>query len=157
MPKSGEQGEPSMTKKSSKPRKGYKVGKGRPPIDTRWKKGQSGNPKGRPTGSRGVSAVLHDVIRQKVPVTENGRTRQIPALEVMLRRLANDAMRSEPRALKLVLSLVERYADSTEVENRMEDVLAEDQEILSAYLPRHPQPVLDTSQDPSAETSGDDI
>jgi hypothetical protein len=90
----------------------YEVGKGRPPQVTRFKPGQSGNPKGRPKGSRNISTVLRDVIRQKVAVTENGKTRRIPALEVMLRRLANDAMRNDPGALKLVLSLVDRYADS---------------------------------------------
>ncbi len=114
--------------------KDYEVGKGRPPRPTRWKPGQSGNPKGRPKGSRNVSAVLLDVIRQRVPVTENGKTRQLPALEVMLRRLANDAMRNDPRALKLVLSLVDRYADAPEAEVRLDELLAEDQEILAQYL-----------------------
>ena len=42
---------------------------------------------------------------QKIPVTENGKTRRIPVLEVMLRRLANDAMRSDPGAVKLLLAL----------------------------------------------------
>jgi hypothetical protein len=110
------------------------VGYRQPPKSTRFKKGKSGNPKGRPRGSRGVSAVLRDVIRQKISVTENGKTRRVSALEVMLRRLANDAMRNDPRALKLILSLVDRYVQSSEVESPIDDVLAEDQEILARYL-----------------------
>jgi hypothetical protein len=110
------------------------VGYRKPPKSTQFKKGKSGNPRGRPHGSRGVSVVLRDVIRQKIPVTENGRTRRVPALEVMFRRLANDAMRNDPRALKLILSLVDRYAEAPEAESRIEEVLAEDQEILARYL-----------------------
>lgn len=136
-----------MRKNSAKQRsRHYEVGKGRPPRATRWKRGQSGNPSGRPKGSRNVSAVLLDVIRQKVAVTENGKTRRIPALEVMLRRLANDAMRNDPRALKLVLSLVDRYADEPEAATRIEDILAEDQKILAQYLEKPSGPVTDPAE-----------
>ena len=78
--------------------------------------GKSGNPKGRPKGSRTVGAILQDILRQKIAVTENGKTRRMAALEVMLRRLVNDAMRSDAKAMKLLLALVDRYADSPEAE-----------------------------------------
>jgi hypothetical protein len=110
------------------------VGYGRPPKATQFKKGQSGNPKGRPKGTRPVGAVLQEILGQRIAVTENGRTRRLPALEVMLRRLANDAMRSEPSALKLMLSLVDRDGDSPEAEIRFNDILAEDKEILANFL-----------------------
>jgi hypothetical protein len=94
------------------------VGYGRPPKATQFKKGKSGNPKGRPKGSRPVGAVLQEILGQRIAVTENGKTRRLPALEVMLRRLANDAMRSEPVALKLILSLFDRYGESPEAGTR---------------------------------------
>jgi Family of unknown function (DUF5681) len=124
-----------MRKKPLKARPAtYAIGKGRPPQHTRWKPGQSGNPKGRPKGSRPVGAILQDIVQQRVPVTENGKTRWIPALEVMLRRLANDAMRSDQRAIKLLLSLVDRYAQSPETALQFREMLAEDEEILAQYL-----------------------
>ena len=52
----------------------------------------------------------------------------------MLRRLANDAMRSDPKAIKLLLALVDRYADSTEAKLQLGEMLAEDREILAQYL-----------------------
>jgi hypothetical protein len=55
-------------------------------------------------------------------------------LEVMLRRLANDAMRSDPRAMKLLLFLIDRYAESPEVGPHLEEMLAEDREILMHFL-----------------------
>jgi hypothetical protein len=48
---------------------------------------------------------------------QNGKTRRIPALEVMLRRLVNDAMRSDPNAIRLLVSLIDRYSDSPEAFN----------------------------------------
>ena len=101
-----------MRKRKSPKAPSYAVGYGRPPKATQFAKGESGNPRGRPKGTRTVGAMLQEILRQKIAVTENGRTRRLPALEVILRRLANDAMRSEPRALKLLLALNDRYGDS---------------------------------------------
>jgi hypothetical protein len=141
-----------MRKKARKRSSGdYKVGKGRPPLHTRWKPGQSGNPKGRPKGSRPVGAILQEIIQQKVPVTEGGKTRRIPVLEVMLRRLAHDAMRSDQKAIKFLLSLIDRYAESPETTLQFREILAEDEAILARYL-REP---TGTVADPSW-TSDDD-
>jgi hypothetical protein len=69
------------------------VGYGRPPKATQFAAGKRGNPKGRPKGSRTVGAILQDILSQKIAVTENGKTRRIPTLEAMFRRLVNDAIR----------------------------------------------------------------
>jgi len=112
----------------------FEVGYGRPPKATQFRAGKSGNPRGRPKGTRSVGAVLRDVIRQRIAVTENGRTRRILVLEVVLRRLANDAMRNDPKALKLLLSLIDRYAESPDAEHHLEEVLTEDRAILMRFL-----------------------
>jgi hypothetical protein len=119
----------------------YEVGFGRPPKATRFKPGKSGNPRGRPKGSRPVGAVLQQILGQRIAVTENGKTRRLPALEVMLRRLANDAMRSEPAALKLMLSLVDRYGETPETNLSIDEILEEDQAILVKYLPPSSRPI----------------
>ena len=127
-----------MRKTARKPRtKAYTVGKGRPPIGTRWKPGQSGNPRGRPKGTRNIGAVLNDVLRQKIAVTENGQTRRMPVLEAMMRRLVNDALRSTPSAVKLLLSIIERHGETLGSELRLEDLQSEDQAILARYLGSH--------------------
>jgi hypothetical protein len=110
------------------------VGYQRPPTANQFKPGQSGNPRGRPKGSRSVGAVLQDILRQKVAVTENGRTRRLSTLDIVLRRLANDAMRNETSAVKLILTLVERYGESPATQIQIEDLLAEDRAILERFL-----------------------
>ena len=54
---------------------GYKVGPGRPPLHTRFKKGQSGNPGGRSTKS--LLASLADALDETVVVTVDGQCRRI--------------------------------------------------------------------------------
>ena len=120
--------------KGSKPPKKYVVGYRRPPKATQFKPGESGNPKGRPKGSRPVGAVLQDIMQQRVSVTEGNKARRLPVLEVIMRRLANDAMRSDPRAIKLLLSLLDRYAQSPDADLQLDELLAEDQTILTQYL-----------------------
>ena len=117
----------------------YVVGYGRPPKATQFAKGESGNPRGRPKGTRTVGAMLQEILRQKIAVTENGKTRRLPALEVILRRLANDAMRSEPRALKLLLALNDRYGESAQTNLHLDDILAEDKAILASFLNQPPR------------------
>jgi hypothetical protein len=123
-----------MRKRKNSKASVYAVGYGRPPKATQFAKGESGNPRGRPKGTRTVGAMLQEILRQKISVTENGKTRRLPALEVILRRLANDAIRSEPRALKLLLALNDRYGESAQIDLHLDDILAEDREILASFL-----------------------
>jgi hypothetical protein len=136
---------------------GYTIGRGRPPKETQFKPGKSGNPKGRPKGSRPVGAVLQDIIRQKVTVTEGGKTRRISALEVMLRRLTNDAMRGDQNAIKLFLSLVDRYGEAPETTLQFRQMLAEDQAILREYLRERSEPVADAPATAAEEGDGHDV
>ena len=50
----------------------YKVGYKKPPLHTRFRKGQSGNPRGRPRGSKNLSTLLTDALNEPVVVTEDG-------------------------------------------------------------------------------------
>ena len=121
-----------MPKRKSDP--AYAVGYRRPPKSTRFRPGASGNPKGRPKGSRPVGALLQEIIQQKIAVTENGRTRRLPVIEIALRRLANEAMRGDQPSIKFLLSLLEHYGDSSQTTLQLGELLTEDAEILAEYL-----------------------
>jgi hypothetical protein len=95
-------------------------------------------------------------MQQKVAVNEKGKTRRIAALEVMLRRLVN-AMRSDPRAVKLLLSLVDRYEDSPQATLHLGDVMAEDRAILAQYLQEPAGPSPEAAWKPEDEERGDDV
>ncbi len=133
----------------------YAVGYGRPPRATQFASGKSGNPRGRPKGSRTVGAILRDILKQKIAVTENGKARRLAALEVMLRRLVNDAMRSDAKAMKLLLALVERYAETTEAKVQLGELLAEDQAILAQYLLEPKASAGELGEQVNSEEEGD--
>lgn len=85
------------------------VGYGRPPKETQFKPGQSGNPKGRPKGRKSIQTTFREALEQKVAVTMNGKTRLLSKLELIFHRLTTDAARGETHALKMVLALIERH------------------------------------------------
>ena len=59
-----------------KTRRDYEVGYGTPPLHTRFQKGQSGNPKGRPRGRKNLSSLLNEALNGWVIVVENGRRKK---------------------------------------------------------------------------------
>lgn len=87
----------------------YAVGKGRPPVHTRFQPGQSGNPRGRPKGAVGVKAMLWATLQKKVVVTENGRERQITTFQYILRKLSNDAALGKPHAVRALIQFLKAF------------------------------------------------
>ena len=51
----------------------YAVGYGKPPVPSRFQRGKSGNPKGRPKGALNVTTILFRTLREIVVINENGR------------------------------------------------------------------------------------
>lgn len=90
----------------------YEIGYKKPPAETRFTRGQSGNPKGRPKGAKNLATLLVKVGRERVRVTINGRTRTITKLEAILLQLANKAISGEDRAAKEILHLLSLYEES---------------------------------------------
>ena len=84
----------------------YEVGYRRPPKATQFQKGASGNPRGRPKGSRNVASVLTDALSERVTVNQSGKRRTITKLEAAVTQVANQAAGGDQRAIKLVLDLL---------------------------------------------------
>jgi hypothetical protein len=85
----------------------YKVGYKKPPLHTRFRKGQSGNPRGRPPGSKNFATLLNDALNEAVVVTEDGKRRKISKRELGLRQLANKFAMAEVQATKILLGLMQ--------------------------------------------------
>ena len=84
------------------------VGYRRPPKHSRFQKGQSGNPKGRPKGSRNFSTDLDRELRARVRIREDGKERSLSKQEAVVKSMVAKAANGDPRALSLLIKAVER-------------------------------------------------
>jgi Family of unknown function (DUF5681) len=81
----------------------YQVGYKRPPAHTRFRKGQSGNPRGRRRGSKNWQTLFLEALAAKVSVNEDGRRLRISKQQAMFAQLANRAAQGDARATQMVL------------------------------------------------------
>ena len=86
-------------------RSDYKVGYGRPPKATQFKKGFSGNKKGRPKGTKSIATVFLAEMNQRVAITENGERRTITKAEAALKQLINKAATGDPKAILTMINI----------------------------------------------------
>lgn len=105
------------------------VGYGHPPEEHRFKPGESGNPRGRPKGVKNHNTILHEILHRKLPIRDRGTVRQVPLIEAMLLKFAEEALRGNPKAAAFLLN---RYAPAEE-ETSSTELTREDQEILDAF------------------------
>lgn len=82
------------------------VGHGQPPAATRFRKGQSGNPKGRPRGSK--STVPYEaVLGQQVTIREDGKERKVTAAEAFLLHVSKKGLAGDGAAGRAALAAIE--------------------------------------------------
>jgi len=99
-----------MAKKDGK----YEVGFGKPPESTQFQKGVTGNPKGRPKGSKSISGILTKMGRERVKVAINGKTRSVTKLEAVFMQLSNKAASGDIRAIRELLAAHRIFPEPTE-------------------------------------------
>ena len=74
------------------------IGRGHPPLHSRFRKGTSGNSKGRRKGSKNLGTVIMDAAHYPVTVELKGKTRKITAMDASALKLALEAASGNVRA-----------------------------------------------------------
>jgi hypothetical protein len=83
----------------------YEVGYGRPPEHSRFKKGQSGNPRGRPPGAKGLKASLKREMQAKITVSEGKSRMTISKAEALAKRVVAMALSGDAKAITKLLEI----------------------------------------------------
>ena len=113
----------------------YAIGYGRPPKHTRFRKGQSGNPRGRPRGDTraippvGLSQVLRKAAGRPVSMTVDGRRTRTTLAEAIIQQLLGKAAKGDHRSTKLfcdLLRLTETASDARSHEEWLDLLNTED-------------------------------
>jgi Family of unknown function (DUF5681) len=111
--------------------RGYLVGYGKPPHHSRFKKGQSGNPKGKPGGAKNLSTLVNAAVNERVIVAEDSGQRKISKLEAMIKQFVNRAARGDWRAFKILYDILQDIETRTDaVSSETSGFTAEDAKVI---------------------------
>ena len=114
---------------------GYK----NPPMEHQFKKGKSGNPKGRPRKKKQSSsdpgldliASVHRELRKSVFVQENGKHREITKLDAFSAQLVAQSVNGKPSQQKMLLSLLTLHKHEETEQRTLEQLQSYDEDLLN--------------------------
>ncbi len=113
----------------------HEIGYGKPPRETRFVKGKSGNPKGRPKGSQNLATILAKVARERVRVNGSGG-RTISKLEATLTQLCSQAASGNLRAIRELLYWTKFLQDSEQGSAAVPGSDERDKAVMASILER---------------------
>ena len=94
------------------PSRYYHVGYGKPPVHSRFAKGKSGNPKGRPKGSGSLASRLQKMLGEEIAVQQAGNSRRMKKGDAVLAALIARAARGDTAAARLILNTSRDYEET---------------------------------------------
>jgi hypothetical protein len=132
---------------ANKKSKNYEIGYAKPPTRTRFAKGKSGNPNGRPKGSRNLKTDLGHELGKRIVVREGGRRIRTSKQEALIMRLFEQGLKGDMRALNIAFNLIVRTFGPEDVSPETSALPSDDREILTGFLDRQKQIETDSSSD----------
>lgn len=114
----------------------YQVGYRKPPRHTRFCKGRSGNPKGRPSGAKNLKTELEEELREMIMVREGDSRKPVSKQRALLKSMMAKAVQGDTRAATLIANMVYRLLSENETQPSDADALGGDD---LAILENHEQ------------------
>ena len=109
------------------------VGYGKPPLHSRFKKGESGNPKGRPKGVKNLKTDLNEELQERIVIREGPHAVRVSKQRAIVKSLVVRTVKGDARAATTLISLMSRILDFAADPATAEELLNTDErEILAA-------------------------
>lgn len=96
----------------------YEVGFCKPPLHSRFKPGQSGNPSGRPKGSPNLKTMFEQILKETISLREGNVTKKITKAEAVVRSVVIGAMKGDARSQMTLFRLAEQIGQFVETQHQ---------------------------------------
>lgn len=110
----------------------YKVGYKKPPVETQFPPGQSGNPSGRPKGTVRLNDIVTAELNSLIMVMADGTEKPIPKMEAMVKALTAKAMQGDVKAANVILKLAAPAEEEAFRAQREYDMKGVDEAVATA-------------------------
>jgi hypothetical protein len=114
----------------------YEVGYGKPPPRTRFVKGQSGNPRGRPPGAKNIKTLLTKALNELVVVTDHGGRRKVSKRQAIITQLVNRSAKADFKAIQILLGMLRDIEGDTDPHSADPTFTEADQQIIARIKAR---------------------
>jgi len=111
----------------------YVIGYGKPPKNTQFQPGQSGNPKGRPKGVKNLANDLDEELSEKITITEAGKQQETTKQRAMIKTMFAKALKGDTRAANVLINLILGLEQSKQAKQDADQLSDEDMEILNTF------------------------
>jgi hypothetical protein len=109
------------------------VGYKRPPVHSRFKPGQSGNPSGRAKGSQNLKTLFHKILKEQVSLREGVDVRKVTKAEAIMRSLVVAALKGDTRSMTTLFRLAEQIGQFDDPQDQITSI----QRIIVTGVPRN--------------------
>ncbi len=106
-------------------------GYGRPPKRTRFRKGQSGNPRGRPRGTKNLKTDLQEELLEKIQVRDSKGIQRITKQKALVKSMIAKAIKGDPRSASIMMELALRLLTGNEADHDDSPLSGDEEAILN--------------------------
>lgn len=113
----------------------YEIGYKKPPKHAQFQPGQSGNPKGRKKGAKGMKTLAQKTLTAKVAVRTGNGPKKMMRIEALLHKMVELGMKGNPRALLALFSMYQSAVPEivgTDMEQVTQPLTESDEAALAA-------------------------
>jgi hypothetical protein len=128
----------------------YPVGYRRPPKNTRFAKGKSGNPKGRPKGLKNLKTYLDEELAEMITVREGAKLTKMTKGRALIKSLIARGLKGDARAAREII-VMDRSLDVSENQEGSAELNADDIEVMETFLKNYSKGQSATSRDGSLD------
>ncbi len=112
----------------------YAVGYKKPPAKSQFKKGQSGNERGKLPGRKNLKTEIMEELSTRIIVTENGKQFKLSKQSIIVKRMISDAAKGDAKARDQLIKLIGEVERAQPQQPNADPIgLAKDAEILARF------------------------